>query len=138
MLLPSSTVAPDKNVLFLRFLLKAATTLLLKATAVLLLKATTALNPRLPIMMELSPSRSTSKNNLFFISRSFPMWILNSIPTSMSGYATSVALCRRRRLIEVVLRVLVASDGEGVVDKDPAPVDAEEHGRGAHMVRRQW
>ncbi|KAL6128216.1 hypothetical protein ACLB2K_071572 [Fragaria x ananassa] len=100
----------------------------------LLLKATTALNPQLPIMTELSPSRSTSKHNLFFMSRSFLMWILNSILTSMSGYATSVALCHRRRLIEVVLGVLVAGDGEGVVDGDPAPVDAEEHGRGAHMV----
>ncbi|KAL6204860.1 hypothetical protein ACLB2K_022127 [Fragaria x ananassa] len=77
------------------------------------------------------------------MSRSFPMWILNSILTSTSGYASSVALCRRWRHIKVILGVLVAGDGEGVVDGDPAPVDAKEHGHGGHgghgapMVRRR-
>ncbi|KAL6188101.1 hypothetical protein ACLB2K_039495 [Fragaria x ananassa] len=84
----------------------------------------------------LSPSRSTSKHSLSFMSRSFSMWILNSILTSTSGCTSSVAFgCRQR--IEVVLKILVANDKDGVVNGDPALVDAEEHGHGAHMVRQQ-
>ncbi|KAL6222366.1 hypothetical protein ACLB2K_005758 [Fragaria x ananassa] len=97
------------------------------------------LNPQLPIITAvttLSPSHSTSKHNLSFMSRSFSMWILNSISTSTSSCASSFAFCRRQR-IEVVLGVLVAGDGEGVVNRDPALVYAEEHDRGAHVVRRR-